>query len=287
MPLLPDRPPLQSVGHAMNPKSVLDSYDIIPKKSLGQNFLHDPNMLDKIVNLAELTPNDRVLEVGAGTGLLTDRLASAAREVVAVEVDERLKPVLEGELAAHHNVRLIFQDILTVNVAELFRPDPYVVVANVPYYITSAILRVLLENEHRPRRLVLTMQEEVAERLVAKPPDMSILSVSTQFFGRPQIVTRLNPGVFWPRPEVNSAVIRMDTYEKPPVDVPDRETFFRVVRAGFGQKRKQLKNSISSGMNLSAEDTNVLFEMAGIDSRRRAETLTLDEWATLARVYQP
>jgi 16S rRNA (adenine1518-N6/adenine1519-N6)-dimethyltransferase len=270
----------------LNPKSLLESYDIQPRKSLGQNFLHDPNMLDKIVHLAELKPDDRVLEVGPGTGLLTERLAAAVEEVVAVEVDERLQPVLEDALAAYGNVRLIFQDILTVDVAGLFRPEPYVVVANVPYYITSAILRVLLENDHRPRRLVLTMQQEVAERLIAQPDDMSILSVSVQFFGRPQIVAHLKPSVFWPRPDVNSAVVRMDTYDTPPVDVLDSQTFFRVVRAGFGQKRKQLKNSISSGLNLSADDAAVLFELAGIDSRRRAETLTLEEWASLTRAFQ-
>ncbi len=271
----------------MNPKALLESYDILPRKSLGQNFLHDPNMLEKIVHLAELKPDDRVLEVGPGTGLLTERLVKAAREVIAVEVDERLQPVLEDGFAQVNNVRFIFQDILTVDVPSLFRPDPYVVVANVPYYITSAILRLLLENDHRPRRLVLTMQQEVAERLIAKPDDMSILSVSVQFFGRPQIVARLKPSVFWPRPDVDSAVVRIDTYDKPIVDVPDSDTFFRVVRAGFGQKRKQLKNSISSGLAMDAEDAAVLFELAEIDPRRRAETLTLEEWAQLTRAFQP
>lgn len=269
----------------MNPKKLLESYDILPKKSLGQNFLHDPNMLEKIVALAQVKPDDRVLEVGPGTGLLTERLAKAAREVIAVELDDRLQPVLEAALAPYSNVRLIIQDILAVNVPELFQPDPYIVVANVPYYITSAILRHLLENTHRPRHLVLTVQHEVAERLIAKPDEMSILSVSVQFFGRPRIVARLKPSVFWPRPDVDSAVVRIDTFAQPPVDVPDNEVFFRVVRAGFGQKRKQLKNSISSGLNLTAEASQALFEAAQVDPRRRAETLTLDEWARLTRSY--
>ena len=269
----------------MNPKQLLDDYGIVPKKSLGQNFLHDPNTLDKIVTIAELMPDDTVLEIGPGTGALTQLLAQNARHVVAVEVDERLRPLLEDQLADFKNVYLVFEDILKVDVLQLIGPRDFVVVANLPYYITSAILRHLLESDHPPRRLVLTVQMEVAERLVAQPPDMSLLSVSVQFFGKPRIVTRLKPGVFWPRPDVDSAVVRIDTYDRPPVDVPDAPTFFRVVRAGFGQKRKQLRNSISSGLRLDSESASALFEQAGIDPRRRAETLSLYEWAALTRAF--
>lgn len=269
----------------MNPKTLLEEFDILPRKSLGQNFLHDPNTLDKIVSIAELTPADLVLEVGPGTGLLTERIAKVAKQLTSIEVDERLQPVLEEIVAQHPNLSIRYQDILTLNIEELYAGQPYVVVANLPYYITTAIMRHLLECDHRPRRLVLTMQMEVAERMVAKPDDMSILSVSVQFFGRPQIAMKLKPSVFWPRPEVDSAVVRIDTYDQPTVDVPDYKTFFRVVRAGFGQKRKQLKNSISSGLSLDSERTAALFESAQIDSRRRAETLTLDEWGVLTRTY--
>ncbi len=269
----------------MNPKTLLEEYDIVPRKSLGQNFLHDPNMLDKIVSIAELTPDDLVLEVGPGTGLLTERIAKASRQLISVEVDERLQPLLEEIVAQNPNLTIRYQDILSLDVNTLFENQPYVVVANLPYYITSAILRHLLESNHRPTRLVLTMQMEVAERMIAKPNDMSILSVSVQFFGRPQIAARLKPSVFWPRPEVDSAVVRIDTYDKPIVDVPDNQTFFRMVRAGFGQKRKQLKNSLASGLGLDAEKTTSVFDTAKIDSRRRAETLTLEEWAQLTRAY--
>lgn len=269
----------------MKPKSQLEEFDISPKKSLGQNFLHDPNTLEKIVTTAELMPEDVVLEIGAGTGLLTERLAQTARRVIAVEVDERLRPILNQALAPFSNVEFIYKDILEVDVAALFQSEPYIVVANVPYYITSAILRHLLENSARPRRLVMTVQEEVADRLAAKPNDMSILSVSVQFYGQPQIVTRLNRAVFWPRPDVDSALVRIDTYDRPPVNVPDEKTFFRMVRAGFGQKRKQLKNAISSGLSLKADAAAALLESAGIDPRRRAETLTLEEWAALTRLF--
>lgn len=267
----------------MNPKTLLESFDIQPRKSLGQNFLHDPNMLDKIVALAELKPDDRVLEIGPGTGLLTERLARVAGQVIAIEVDERLQPVMEDIVVAHPNLTIRYQDILDIDMQTVFSGESYVVVANLPYYITSAILRHLLETNHRPRRLILTVQQEVAERMVARPDEMSILSVSVQFYGRSRILARLKPGVFWPRPDVDSALVRIDTYDQPPVDVPDEQAFFRVVRAGFGQKRKQLKNAISAGLHLDTEATRALFESAGIDPHRRAETLTLEEWAQLTR----
>lgn len=269
----------------MNPKELLEQYDLLPKKSLGQNFLHDPNALEKIASSAALTKDSTVLEIGPGTGTLTEVLAQHAGRVIAVEVDERLRPILEQRFEAYPHVELIYQDILATDVAALVGSGDYVVVANVPYYITSAILRHLLENEHRPRRLILTMQLEVAERLIAKPGDMSVLSVSAQFYAQTKIVMRLKPGTFWPRPEVDSAVVRMDTFDAPPVDVPSEGLFFRVVRAGFSQKRKQLKNSLGSGLQLDAAAATALLEQAGIDPRRRPETLTLDEWAVLTRQF--
>ena len=267
----------------MNPKALLDHHEIHPKRKLGQNFLHDPGALEKIVATAELNREDTVLEVGPGTGTLTRFLADAARRVIAVEIDERLKPILDDELIDHPNVWVTYQDILTVDVTALLQPDDYVVVANVPYYITSAILRHLLEADHKPRRLVLTVQHEVAERLIARPDNMSILTVSVQFFGQPQIVNRLKPAAFWPRPDVDSAVVRIDVYDQPPVDVPDEAAFFQVVRAGFGQKRKQLKNSLGSGLGIKTAEAAALLQAAEIDPRRRAETLSLEEWAALTR----
>ena len=268
-----------------NPKLLLDHYEISPKKSLGQNFLHDPNTLEKIVATAELMPDDVVLEIGTGTGTLTEVLAKSARHVFSIEVDERLRPILDEQLEPYSNVYMVYQDFLEVDVLKLIGTKPFVVVANVPYYITSPILRNLLELHRPPRRIIMTIQYEVAERIIMQPPDMNSLAVFVQFYGKASIVNRLKPGVFWPRPEVDSAVLQIDTYPEPPVDVPSNKTFFQVVKAGFSQKRKQLRNSLSGGLQIKSKQAAQLLDEAGIDSKRRAETLNLEEWAALAHVY--
>lgn len=272
-----------------NPKRLLDSYGISPKKSLGQNFLHDPNALDKIIRAAELSPEETVLEIGPGTGALTDWLASVARRVIAVELDDRLIPLLQYRFSDYPNVTLVHADILEVNLSLHIRPDePYCVVANLPYYITSAILRYLFEQPHKARRLVVMVQNEVADRLVAPPGDLSLLGVSVQYYGRPRIIARLSPAIFWPRPDVTSALVRIDTYAdgERPVQVADEAQFFRVVRAGFSQKRKQLINALSAGLGIDKEAATALLTAAGIAPTRRAETLTLTEWAALANQVQ-
>lgn len=267
----------------MNDRELLRFHAIQPKKSLGQNFLHDPNALEKIVQIAALPPGAEVLEIGPGTGNLTRVLAQHAARVVAVEADDRLLPLLRAQFATTPTVELVHADILALDLMALFGARPFYVVANLPYYITSAILRRLLEGRPRPARIVITVQREVADRLVAAPGDMSLLAVSVQFYGRPQIALRLNPAAFWPRPEVDSAVVRIDVYAQPPVDVADEATFFRVVRAGFGQKRKQLRNALGGGLRIDKPAADALLAQAGIAPHRRAETLTLAEWAALAR----
>lgn len=265
-----------------NPKQLLDAFEIVPKKSLGQNFLHDPTVLSQIVQNAQLPNGAVVLEIGAGTGALTTLLAQNAGRVVAIETDERLAPLLTQQLADYDNIELRWGDFLKMPID---LGDVYYVVANLPYYITSAVLRKLLEATPPPQRLVLTVQKEVAERMLAEPGQMSILSVSVQFYAQPRLVMKLNPAVFWPRPDVESAVVRLDVYEQFAVDVPDTKTFFRVVRAGFGQKRKQLKNSLAGGLGIKASAAQLLLQQADISPSRRAETLNLEEWAALARVY--
>lgn len=266
-----------------NPKLLLESYGLFPKKSLGQNFMHDPQALDKIVACADLSAADAVVEVGAGAGSLTAKLAERCREVFAIEVDQRLQALLEDRFDDAKNVYLIFDDVLKTDIATLLGNQPYSVVANVPYYISSAILWHFLEADLPPRRMVMTMQYEVAERIVASAGAMNLLAVALQYYGRPRLVGKLSPAVFWPRPNIHSAILRIETHQSAPVAVPSSAAFFRVVKAGFSMKRKQLKNALSGGLGMKAAQTRALLRAADIDPQRRAETLTLTEWARLTR----
>ncbi len=265
---------------------VLRRHDLRLKKGLGQNFLADPVHLDRIVAAAELTPDDVVLEIGPGVGTLTVRLAQQAGRVVAVELDGALLPVLAEMLAGQSNVTVVQGDILQLDPAALVNGEPYKVVANLPYYITSAAIRHLLTAAQPPDLIVLTIQREVAQRIVARPPDMSLLAVSVQYYAEPQMVARIPAGAFYPPPKVDSAIIRLRRWQTPPVDAPSDDLFFAVAKAGFGQRRKQLRNSLGSGLSIGGEAADHLLTVAGIDPTRRAETLTLDEWAAIATARQ-
>ena len=269
-----------------NPKALLESHRLFPKKSLGQNFMHDPQALQKIADCAALNPGDAVVEVGAGTGALTAVLAQAAGQVFALELDQRFQPLLEDRFDAVPNVYLVFGDILKTDVSSLVGRQEFVVAANVPYYISSAILWHLLEPRHRPRRIVMTLQHEVAERITATGT-MSLLAVAVQFYGIPRIISRLSPAVFWPRPKIQSALLHIETHASPPVDVPSAAAFFRVVKAGFSMKRKQLKNALAGGLQIQSSTCRDLLQTAEIDPQRRAETLSLEEWARLTRTIAP
>jgi 16S rRNA (adenine1518-N6/adenine1519-N6)-dimethyltransferase len=265
--------------------SLLRRWGLRLKKDLGQNFLADPAILSRIVAAADLTPEDTVLEIGAGLGTLTTQLARQAGRVVAVEVDRQLIPALEDALSGLENVTLVHGDILTLDLTTLIGADrPYYVVANLPYYITSAVLRHVLEADHRPRRVVVTVQQEVAERITAQPGDMSLLAVSVQFYGQPRQLFRIKPGSFYPAPAVASAVVRIDLHDAPPVPVDDAAAFFRVVRAGFSQRRKQLRNTLAAGLHLPPDEVAARLEQVGVDPRRRAETLSLAEWGQVVGV---
>jgi len=263
--------------------ALLRQYGLTPRKGLGQNFLADPVALDRITAAADLTRADTVLEIGPGLGTLTERLASACGRVVAVELDERLAGIVRERLAGAGNVEVLHGDILEL--ADLgFLGLGYKVVANLPYYITSAVLRHLLDRPDRPRTVVVTIQREVAERIVAAPPDMSLLAISVQLYGRPRTVARIPAGAFYPPPKVDSAIVRIDVGDRPQVALPEgvsEEAFFRVVRAGFGQKRKTLRNALAGGMGWKPAQAEAVLGQAGIDPQRRAETLSLDEWGAM------
>lgn len=263
---------------------LLKKYGLRPHKGLGQNFLQDAIALEKIISAAEIQATDTVLEIGPGLGSLTRYLAAAAKAVVAVELDQHLLPPLKTVLALYGNVSLIHGDILELNTSELVREKNYLVVANIPYYITSAVIRHLLESETRPRRIVLTIQKEVAQRICEKPGDMSLLALSVQVYGKPHIAAYIPASAFIPSPNVDSAVLVIDIYPTPliPADLLDR--FFKLIKAGFSQKRKTLRNALSAGLSVSTKNATELLGRAAIDPMRRAETLSIEEWQRLCEV---
>lgn len=273
----------------MDIQNTLNRLGLDAKKSLGQNFMIEEAALRKMIEAAQLDSDDVVLEIGPGLGALTDKLVDTARRVVAVEIDQRFVPYLTDRYADRAHVEIVQADILNVDVCALLGDDAadYKVVANLPYYITSPILRLLLEGACPPSLLVVTVQHEVGQRITAKPNDMNLLAVGVQFYGTPQTTAKLKPGHFFPAPNVDSAVVRIEPHsDGPPLRGKERERFFEIARAGFSQPRKQLHNSLSAGLHLASEDVVNWLAAAGIDARRRAETLTIAEWLDLYRAKQ-
>lgn len=265
----------------LNAANILRAHGLRPDKSLGQNFLQDSYALEKITAAAEILPTDTVLEVGPGLGALTRHLVAAAKQVIAVELDERLLPPLRETLTGYTNIEIVHGDMLKLAPAEIVPATDYLVVANIPYYITSALLRHLLETTPRPRRVVLTVQKEVAERICAAPGDMSLLALSVQVYGQPRVVATIPAGAFYPAPKVDSAVVRIDLSPAPFIPYTLLDTFFALAKAGFSQKRKTLRNSLSAGMRTPPAEMEETLRAAGIDPMRRAETLSLEEWREL------
>ena len=272
----PDLPPLKV-------PSLLRQHGLRPNKSLGQNFLTDETALHKVVAAADLRGDEFVLEIGAGIGSLTRRLAIAAGHVVAVEIDAKLLPLLRETLKPFDNVSIVRADILQTDPQELMPEDRYTVVANIPYYITSPIIQHLLESETQPQRMILTVQREVAERICAQPGDLSLMALGVQVYGQPDIVARIPAGAFYPRPNVDSAVVRIDLLPQPRIPQESIPLFFQLAKAGFSQKRKTLRNSLSAGMRWPKEKTEAVLQAAGIDTRRRAQSLSLEEWGELTQ----
>ncbi len=265
---------------------LLKMHGLRPHKGLGQNFLQDDTILAGIVEQAGVTDQDTVLEVGPGLGSLTRHLARAASRVVVVELDGRLIPVLKQVVRKTPNVEIHEGDILSINLASLALPDGYLVVANIPYYITSALIRHLLEADQRPGRLVLTVQREVAARITAAPGDLSLLALSVQVFGEARITGRIPAGAFFPSPTVDSAVVRVDLYPQPRLQGEDLESFFHLIKAGFSQKRKTLRNAVSATLRWPPDETSRMLLAAGVDPQRRAETVSIEEWGRVVAEYQ-
>ncbi len=261
-----------------------------PNKLLGQNFLRDRSALAKIIKTADLKAGERVLEVGPGLGALTEELAKHAGRVVAVEKDKNLAKLLQEKFAAAPNVKIVSDDILKIldlGIDHLFKNlklkiKNYKVVANIPYYLTSHLIRLLLELPNPPQDIVLLVQREVAQRICAQPPKMSLLAISVQFYAQPQIIAKVPKGAFWPQPKVDSAIIKITPQSKRAKI--DAKQFFKVAKAGFSQPRKQLLNNLSAGLKIPRPQIADFLAQAGLNPQQRAGTLTLDDWLKLTKL---
>jgi 16S rRNA (adenine1518-N6/adenine1519-N6)-dimethyltransferase len=266
-----------------NIPALLKQHGLRPDKAMGQNFLIDEHHLERIVSAAGVTASDEVLEVGPGLGSLTRLLAATARRVVAVELDSALFPILRESVREFPNVEIVHGDIMQVELGKHLHADGFLVVANIPYYLTSNLIRHLLEGQLRPARLVLTVQKEVAERACANPPSMSLLALSVQVYGKPRLAHHIPAGAFYPAPKVDSSVLVIDLYPVPLLPEDKLDGFFRLAKAAFQQKRKTLANSLASMPNVTKTEAQTRLAAAGIDAFRRPQTLTLEEWGRLLK----
>ena len=279
-----------TLGNPQNTIAVLQKYNFVFQKKFGQNFLIDTHVLDKIIRSAEITKDDFVLEIGPGIGTMTQYLACAAGKVVAVEIDRALIPILEDTLEGYDNVTVINDDVLKVDIAKLTEEQnggkPIKVVANLPYYITTPIIMGLFEKRVPVKSITVMVQKEVADRMQTGPgsKDYGALSLALQYYAKPYIVANVPPNCFMPRPKVGSAVIRLDRFEKPPVEVKDENQMFRIIRASFNQRRKTLANGLrnSAELDFTKEKIEKAIETLGKGPSVRGEALTLEEFAKLS-----
>ncbi len=276
-------------------REVVRQVDFKPKKRLGQHFLANDHVVECILSAAEVNCGDIVVEVGPGLGVLTRALAKRVAKVIAVELDSKLVRMLRSGLSSFSNIKIIHADILKIVPRQLLEDDlitseltgSYKVVANLPYYITSPVLRHFLEASLKPSMMVVMVQKEVGEAIAATSGKMSLLSVRTQFYSNPTIVTYVPAKSFYPPPKVDSLVLRLDVYPKPPIEVSDIDGFFDIVLQGFSSRRKQLRNSLAQALGMSPNQVALLLEKSGIEAKRRAETLSLEEWNRLWKTFAP
>ncbi|MDO4515193.1 MAG: 16S rRNA (adenine(1518)-N(6)/adenine(1519)-N(6))-dimethyltransferase RsmA [Lachnospiraceae bacterium] len=283
---------MPSLGTPSETIAVLQKYHFNFQKKFGQNFLIDPHVLDRIVEAAEITKEDCVLEIGPGIGTMTQYLAESAREVVAVEIDKNLIPILQDTLSAYQNVTVINDDIMKVDIAALAQEKnagkPIKVVANLPYYITTPIIMGLFESHVPLKSVTIMVQKEVADRMRQEPgsKEYGALSLAVQYYAKPEIMANVPPNCFIPRPNVASAVIRLTRYEKPPVEVKDDRYMFALIRASFNQRRKTLANALSNdpGLHLTREQVMQALETLGMNPIIRGEMLSLEQFASLSNI---
>jgi 16S rRNA (adenine1518-N6/adenine1519-N6)-dimethyltransferase len=276
-------------------KNFFKKYKISPEKWLGQNFLISKNVLRKIVEAAEISKKDTILEIGPGIGNLTIELAKRAKKVIAVEKDKRMIEILKENLKDYKSVEIVQGDILKLEPKSYeLKAKSYKIVANIPYYLTSRLIRKFLETKNKPKSMVLMVQKEVAQRICAKPPKMNLLAVSVQFYAKPKIISFVPKNCFWPKPKVDSAILKIvpeDRIQK----ISDRKNFalgqfeklfFKIVKAGFSQPRKQLVNNLSDGLKLNKEKAKKWLLENGLKPEQRAETLKIEDWLNLTRDWR-
>ncbi len=281
-----------TLGNPQNTIAVLQKYNFSFQKKFGQNFLIDTHVLDKIIRSAEITKEDMVVEIGPGIGTMTQYLACAAGKVAAIEIDKALIPILEDTLEGYENVQVINDDVLKVDIAKLAEEEnggrPIKVVANLPYYITTPIIMGLFENHVPLKSITVMVQKEVADRMQVGPgtKDYGALSLAVQYYAKPYIVANVPPNCFMPRPKVGSAVIRLERYDEPSVQVEDEKLMFRIIRASFNQRRKTLANGLKNSPELqfSKEEIEKAIEGIGKSVSVRGEALTLEEFAALSNL---
>ena len=283
---------MATLGNPKNTIEVLQKYNFNFQKKFGQNFLIDTRVLEEIIDAAEITKDDFVLEIGPGIGTMTQYLCEAAREVVAVEIDTNLIPILKDTLSAYDNVEVLNQDILKVDIASLAKErnndKPIKVVANLPYYITTPIIMGLFESRVPIDSITIMVQKEVADRMQEGPgsKEYGALSLAVQYYAKPEIVVNVPPSCFMPQPKVGSAVIRLTRHEQSPVEVEDEKLMFQVIRASFNQRRKTLANGLNNfgGFGLSKEEIQTCIEELGVPVNIRGEALSLEQFAQLANI---
>ena len=268
-------------------KSQLHRLGTRAKKGLGQHFLVDRGVLEKIISAAELAPSDTVIEVGPGLGILTGELVKKAAKVIAIEADSKLASSLQKTFSKIPQLTVLNADVLEIDPGEIFakKRQGYKIVANLPYYIAAPILRHFLEASLKPSLMVVMVQKEVGQSIVAAPGDMSILGISVQLYGKPTIVDYVPAQSFYPQPKVDSAIVRIEVYPKPAIEVESIAGFFEIVKAGFSAPRKQIRNSLALRLQLDSAAVVELLQQAGVAPQRRPETLSLEEWAKLHRAF--
>ena len=265
-------------------RQLLTKYGLGAQKNLGQHFLIDADALRGILRAADLKSDDVVVEVGPGLGVLTRGLVENVKKVFAVEKDEKLAEILKGEFFSSENLEIVGGDILEVDASRF--GEGYKVVANLPYYITSKIIRYFLTSEQPPRELVLLVQKEVAERIIAKKGKMSLLSISVHFYGSPSLIDIVPRTSFWPAPKVDSAILRIVLKDDFVKKIDDHKAFFRLIKAGFSEKRKTLVNALSGGLQMEKGEVEAELNKINIDNKVRAEDLDLDAWEKIYKTFK-